>query len=201
MVLYCVVGCTNKPDEVSHLRFHHIPRIRTKHGEDLLILCTERRKKWFSAIKRSDINVNALHPIVCSVHFLSGKPAALLETSNVDWVQSLNMRYGDVETSTARVVSASNRAAQRLSGKRKFESEPAAQASSASTTAAEEEGDTSAPPAPESVDFVVKREENTNERGDKTNGIDPGEKSVQTEIKCKYISLVQDEMNNITSEL
>ena len=59
--------------------------------------------------------------------------------------------------------------------KRKFESEPAAQASSSSSTtttaaAAEEEGDTSAPPAPESVDFVVEREENTNESGDKTNG-------------------------------
>ena len=156
MVICCVVGCTNKPDKDSPLRFHHIPRIRTKHGEDSLILCTERREKWFSAINRSDINVNSLHHNVCNVHFLSGKPAALFETSNVDWVPSLNM-----ETSTARVVSASNRAARRLSGKRKFVSESAAQTSSPTTTAAEE-GDTSAPPAPEShgsVDFVVEREE------------------------------------------
>ena len=200
MVICCVVGCINKPDKDSPLRFHHIPRIPTKHGEDSLILSTERRKKWFSAIKRSDISVNALHHIVCSVHFLSGKPAALFETSNVDWVPSLTMGYGDVEASTARVVSASNRAARRHSGKRKFESEHAAQASS-STTAAAEEGDTSAPPAPESVDFVVEREENTNESGDKTNDIDPGEKSVQTDMKCKDISLLQDEMKSITSEL
>ena len=101
MVICCVVGCTNKPDKDSPLRFHHIPRIRSKHGEDSLILSTERRKKWFSAIKRSDINVNVLHHIVCSVHFLSGKPTALFETSNVDWVPSMNMGYGDVETSTA----------------------------------------------------------------------------------------------------
>ena len=107
-----------------------------------------------------------------------------------------------METSTARVVSASNRADRRLSGKRKFESEPAVQASSsASTTTAAAEGDTSAPPAPESVDFVVEREENTNESGDKANDIDPGDKSVQTDIKCKDISLLQDEMNDITSEL
>ena len=152
LVICCVVGCTNKPDKDSPLRFRHIPKIRTKHGEDSLLLSTERRKKWFSAIKRSD--VNALHHIVCNVHFLSGKPAALFETSNVDWVPSL---------STAHVVSASNRAARRLSGKRKFEREPAARASSSSTTAAaEKEGDTSAPPAPESVDFVVEREENIN---------------------------------------
>ena len=134
-----------------------------------------------------------MHHIVCSVHFLSGKPVALFETSNVDWVPSLNKGYSDVETSTSHVVSASNRAARRLGGKRKFESEPAAQASSSSTTAAaeaaEEEGDTSASPAPESVDFVVEREENTNESGDKTNDIDPGEKSVQTDMKCKDISL------------
>ena len=121
MVICCVVGCTHKPDKGSPLRFHHIPRIRTKHGEDSLILSTERRKKWFSTIKMSDINANALHHIVCSVHFLSGKPTALFETSNVDWVPSLNMGYGDVETSTARVVAASNRAARKRSGKRKFE--------------------------------------------------------------------------------
>ena len=91
------------------------------------------------------------------------------------------MGYGDVETSTARVV----------------ESEPAA-------TAATEEGDTSAQPAPGShgsVEFVVEREENTNDSGDKMNGIDPGEQSVQTDMKCKDISLFKDEMNNITPEL
>ena len=81
MVICCVVGCTNKPDKDLPLRFYHIPRIRSKHGEDSLILSTERRKKWFSISKRSDINVNALHQIVCSVDFVSGKPAALFETS------------------------------------------------------------------------------------------------------------------------
>ena len=151
MVICCVVGCTNEPDKDSPLRFHHIPIIRTKRGEDSSILGTERRKKWFSAIKRSDINVNALHHIVCSVHVFSGKPTALFETSNVDWVPSLNMGYGDVETSTARVVAASNRAARRLSGKRKFERASSSSSSSSSlttTTAAAAgagEGDTSAP--------------------------------------------------------
>ena len=66
----------DKPDKDSPLRFYHIPRIRSKHGEDSSILSTERRKKWFSASKRSDINVNALHHIVCSVDFVSGKPAS-----------------------------------------------------------------------------------------------------------------------------
>ena len=75
MVICCVVGCTNKPDKDSPLRFYHIPRI--KHGLDSLILSTERRKKWFSASKRSDVDVNALHHIVCSVDFVSGKPAPL----------------------------------------------------------------------------------------------------------------------------
>ena len=84
-----------------------------------MILNTERRKKWFSASKRSDVDVNALHHIVCSVDFVSGKPAALFETSSVDWVPSLNMGRGDMKT--VRAVSASDRAARRLSGKRKFE--------------------------------------------------------------------------------
>ena len=77
-MVICVVGCTNKPDKDSPLRFYHIPRIRSKHG-GIPRLSTERRKKWFSASKRSD--VNALHLIVCSVDFVSGKPAALFETS------------------------------------------------------------------------------------------------------------------------
>ena len=81
MVICCVVGCTNKPDKYPPLRFYHIPRILSKHGEDSLILSTERRKKWFSASKRSNINVNALHHIICSVDFVSGKLAALFETS------------------------------------------------------------------------------------------------------------------------
>ena len=55
--------------------------------------------------------MNALHHIACSIHFVLGKPAALFETSSVDWVPSLNMGYGDVKTSTTRAVSASGRAA------------------------------------------------------------------------------------------
>ena len=126
-MICCVVGCTNKQGKDSPLTFHHIPRIWNKHGNDSLIISMRG-----GAIKRSDINVNVLHHIVCCVHFVSGKP------SSVDWVPSLNMGYGDVETSTAHVVSpsasASDKAAWMISRKWKFESEPAAQASSYSKT-------------------------------------------------------------------
>ena len=63
---------------------------------------------------------------------------------------------------------------------------------------AEEEGDTSAPPVPKSHGSGV---ENANKSGEETNEIDPREKSVQTEIKCNDISPLQDDMNNISSEL
>ena len=70
MVTCCVVGCTNKPDKDSPLRCYHIPRIQSKHGEDSLILSTERRKKWFSASKSSDkCKCVAPHCLQCRLSF------------------------------------------------------------------------------------------------------------------------------------
>ena len=87
MVICCAVGCTNKPDKDSPVRFYHIPRIQSKHGEYSLVVSTERRNKWFSASKRSDINVNALHHIVWSVDFVSRKPAAYLKHQYISLLQ------------------------------------------------------------------------------------------------------------------
>ena len=97
------------------------------------------------------------------------------------------MGYGYLETSTVRAVSASHRAARRLSRKRVFERDVAPQPSSSTTTTttttaveeAAEEGDTSAPLVPKSHGSG---EENTNESNDETNEIDPREKSVQIDM-------------------
>ena len=73
----------------------------------------------------------------------------------------------------------------------------ARRSSSTTTTTTKEEAaecDTSAPPTPGtqgSIEFVVKRgEESSNESCDETNDINPEEKSFQTDMKCKDISLL-----------
>ena len=68
---------------ISQIKIHPLDFIifqefGSKHGEDSLILSTERRKKWFIASKRSDMNVNALYHIVCSVDFVSVETSCLI---------------------------------------------------------------------------------------------------------------------------
>ena len=77
MVIYCVVGCQIKIHPLDFIMFQEF-EVNMARIPGFLVM---RGKKWFSVSKRSDVNVNALHHIVCSVDFVSGKPAALFETS------------------------------------------------------------------------------------------------------------------------
>ena len=58
----------------------------------------QRRDIWLSRINRKDLTQSqlaeknsSLH--VCWCHFVLGRPAALFELSNLDWVPSLNLGY------------------------------------------------------------------------------------------------------------
>ena len=50
-----------------------------------------RRSGFLAAIRRADLTEKILsNDRICSRHFLSGKPASLLEESSPDWLPTLN---------------------------------------------------------------------------------------------------------------
>ena len=208
MVICCVIGCHNRP-EWKRQNFYYVPRIRVKHGEDSEILSTERRKKWFAAIRRSDLNQEANHHRVCSDHFVSGKASALFETSHVDWVPSLKMGYGNEEEATSRSFAAIDRVKRRQERKRKLNDSmvsnpepPTIDASPPKSTPATEEEQSF-------YDFTIERMEpcssrssgNTHTDHDHIIDIPPYAKKIQTDMTSNDISILEQGMNDLSSAL
>ena len=60
------------------IKFYRVPAVITDEGELIEKLTAERRRKWISAISREDLTEKKLsNDRVCSVHFVSGKPAKI----------------------------------------------------------------------------------------------------------------------------
>ena len=80
MVICLIVNCGNKTGKKSKkdqgIKFYLVPAVITDEGELIEKLTLERRRKWISAISREDLTEKKLpNDQVCSVHFVSGKPA------------------------------------------------------------------------------------------------------------------------------
>lgn len=75
--LCAVVGCGhNNVRDKGKYSFFRIPKIISHNGEETERLSTERRKRWFKNIHRSDKDLTekkAETTRVCSAHFVSGK--------------------------------------------------------------------------------------------------------------------------------
>ena len=112
MVMCCVFKCGNKPSKTSTISFFALPSIRNNQGEDAKIYSTERRKRWINAIKRPELE-SLKNPVVCSIHFVHGKPASLFSKSSVDWVPKLRMGYNNDDETTEKIKTDAFRAEQR----------------------------------------------------------------------------------------
>ena len=56
----------------------------------------QKDRDWLESIRRKDIKEdNYKHTQVCSDHFISGKPSPLYNSTNPDWILSLNLGYTD----------------------------------------------------------------------------------------------------------
>ena len=74
VVNFCaIVGCSKRSDREKDRSYFCLPKVTQKQGEEGRILSKRRRKRWVSAINRSDLNLSAHHSRVCSDHFISGK--------------------------------------------------------------------------------------------------------------------------------
>uniref|UniRef100_A0A8C6MF33 THAP-type domain-containing protein n=1 Tax=Nothobranchius furzeri TaxID=105023 RepID=A0A8C6MF33_NOTFU len=117
----CVVGCNvrshdrkgNKLD--NGLSFHRFPSWRQGEGTIVSDITKQRRQAWIAVVRPADIEFRAIPNflLVCSHHFLSGKPAYEMDVTNPDWAPTLHMGHDDIP------VSDSDRHARRMQRKRK----------------------------------------------------------------------------------
>ena len=92
MVLCVVVGCSKRSGRDKDVSFYRIPKIVTNRGEAIQELSRKRRAGFLSAIMRADLTQKVLsNDRICSRHFISGKPATLLDENNPDWLPTLNL--------------------------------------------------------------------------------------------------------------
>ncbi|GLV46246.1 hypothetical protein CBL_12323 [Carabus blaptoides fortunei] len=78
-------------DKASLFRF---PAVIKNKGDHVTSISTLRRKKWVMCLKRGELSETQLkYGRVCSKHFISDKPADLLDVHNPDWVPCQNLGY------------------------------------------------------------------------------------------------------------
>ena len=95
MVNFCaVIGCSNRGDKDRNKSFYRLPGIIKHQGPETECLTSRRQREWLAVINRSDIKTsNYQYTRVCSDHFISGCPSQLYDTTNPDWVPSINLGY------------------------------------------------------------------------------------------------------------
>ena len=88
-----VVGCSNSRKNAPNVGFFCLPSIVTtaKKSEELSI---HRRSQWLSKINLLTAcqfaeKHSALH--VCGKHFINGRPSALYETIDPNWIPTINL--------------------------------------------------------------------------------------------------------------
>ena len=87
MVNCIVVGCGSKSGK-HQVKFGCVRKIIVNQGDEHEELKRERRGLWISAISRDDTESENIldSERVCSRHFVSGKPAAVWDKYNIDWI-------------------------------------------------------------------------------------------------------------------
>ncbi|XP_066256635.1 uncharacterized protein [Euwallacea similis] len=90
----CVLQCRSSRRR-NNIKFFRLPAVlHFRHKSDLNKLSAERRLRWLDAIKRAGFsNLIQKNAAVCEKHFILGRPAALLDKDDPDWVPSLHMGY------------------------------------------------------------------------------------------------------------
>lgn len=94
MVLCVVFGCSKRSGRDKDVSFYRVPKVITNKGKDLEKLSRKRRAGYLSAIRRADLTEKIIaNDRICSRHFLSGKPASLLDDNSPDWLPTLNLGH------------------------------------------------------------------------------------------------------------
>ena len=109
MVLCVVFGCSKRSGRDKDVSFYRIPKVITNKGEDMEKLSRKRRAGVLSATKRADLTEKIMaNDRICSRHFLSGKPASLVDDNSPDWLPTLNLGHSK-QVSESRAIAAVER--------------------------------------------------------------------------------------------
>ena len=106
------------------LDFYRLPSIATtdKRSEEL---SRDRRSQWLAKINRKNLTAchlaeknSTLH--VCGKHLINGKPSALYETPDPNWIPTINLGYELGTVSSPESTVARNDRRKRRSKRRKI---------------------------------------------------------------------------------
>lgn len=86
MIECCINLCPSNSTN-GGVSFYRFPVIRSDSNRQSSI---ERRSAWIRAVGRKNIDWDLA--VVCSRHFVSGRPSQLFEQDNTDWVPSLELK-------------------------------------------------------------------------------------------------------------
>ena len=101
-------GCHERSGRDKDVSFFRIPKVVTGRGGKYRELSEKRRAGFLSAISRDDLTEKILtHDRICSRHFILGRPAALEDELNPDWLPTLNLGHSKV--TAEKVVAAEER--------------------------------------------------------------------------------------------
>ena len=94
MVIFAVLKCGNRSGRDKDKSLLRLPSVIRHQGEKTLELSGRRQLEWLARIRRKDLRPERYHNTrVCSDHFVTGSPSALIDENNPDWAPSLNLGY------------------------------------------------------------------------------------------------------------
>ncbi|KAG0411084.1 hypothetical protein HPB47_011795, partial [Ixodes persulcatus] len=103
----CAVnGCSNRSSRrnatTPSVSFYCLPKVISNQCDRTRQLSEKRRKLWLEKINRRELYFKK-DVRICSVHFISGKPAYLMHDSHPDWLPTLKLgREHGLESSRPR---------------------------------------------------------------------------------------------------
>ena len=137
-----MVNCHNRSGRDKDVGFFTVPKIVRDQGETVEDLSIERRRRWLSAISRDKLTEVILrNDRVCSLHFVSGHPAASWDKFNVYWIPSLNLGHSKTASRNEDCQQREQQRAERAKSRRKRRYEEDTQVSVAKAAKLDEAGD------------------------------------------------------------
>jgi len=96
-----ILGCSKRSGRDKDVSFFRLPKVVSNKGEEIYSLSKRRRDGFLAAISRVGLTDTILkNDRICSRHFISGKPADLLDHTNPDWLPSLNLGHNKAKLSS-----------------------------------------------------------------------------------------------------
>uniref|UniRef100_V5HKX5 THAP-type domain-containing protein n=1 Tax=Ixodes ricinus TaxID=34613 RepID=V5HKX5_IXORI len=94
MTICAVNGCSNRSSRrnptTPSVSFYCLPKVISNQCDRTRELSEKRRKLWLEKINRRELYFKK-DVRICSVHFISGKPAYLMHDSHPDWLPTLKL--------------------------------------------------------------------------------------------------------------